>query len=347
MTGGDDKMSVSPPKKAEIRRISPNKPAPRSAMALRRAAQGEGVRTIVIALLANIVIALAKLLGGLLSGSSGMLAEAADSVNEIFLAVGIHRNRQPADPARPDGHGRERFLWAFMAAIASFLIGGCLSIAMAVAGLKTPRPVPAGLTPWIILAISFIADGASWLQSLRQARRQSRDYQLTLRRYILRASDPVVRAVVFEDSAARVGLCIAATGLLFSKFFESSVPDSLASLLIGILLSVTAFALARPFADFLVGRSVSRQQFETLYSIVKEDEAIEQVLSPRAIYSGPEEVLVMGKARPSSHLSIEQLARAMDSLDHKIRLKLPFVADVFIDVTANRSEASQVLAVSG
>jgi len=320
----------------------PTMPQRRSAIALRRAAQGEGTRTIVIALIANLVIGIAKLIGGLVSGSSGMLAEsahsAADSVNEIFLAVGLHRDRQPPDAAHPDGHGRERFLWAFMAAIASFLIGGCLSIALAIAGLKTRHPVPGGLTAWIILAVSFTADGASWLQSMRQARRQAKEYQLSVWRYILRASDPVVRAVVFEDSAALIGLCVAAIGLILSKILGSSVPDSLASLVIGLLLSVTAFGLARPFADFLVGRSLPPPQFEKLHAIVKEDAAIDQILALRALYSGPEEVVVMAKVHPSASMDIEQLARAMDELDHKIRLALPFVADVFIDVTARRSE---------
>src|SRR5882757_8137 len=162
-------------------RITPQR---RSATALRRAADGQGARTIVIALVANIVIAIAKLIGGLVSGSTGMLAEAAhsaaDSVNEIFLAIGLHRDRQPPDAAHPAGHGRERFLWAFMAAIASFLIGGCLSIAMAIAELKARHPVSGGVTAWIILAVSCAADGISWLQSMRQARRQAKEYQMTV-----------------------------------------------------------------------------------------------------------------------------------------------------------------------
>ena len=319
-------------------RITPQR---RSATALRRAASGESTRIIVIALVANIVIGIAKLIGGLVSGSTGMLAEAAhsaaDSVNEIFLAVGLHRDRQPADATHPLGHGRERFLWAFMAAIASFLIGGCLSIALAIAELKARHPVSGGLTAWIVLAISFAADGASWLQSMRQARRQAKEYKVTVWSYILRSSDPVVRAVVFEDSAALIGLCVAASGLLLSRILKTSVPDSLASLLIGLLLAVTAFGLARPFADFLVGRSLSPPLLEKLHAIVKEDAAIEQILSLRAMYSGPEEVVVMAKVHPSAHMNIEQLTRAMDDLDHKIRLALPFVADVFIDISANHA----------
>ena len=317
-------------------------PQRRSATALRRAAEGEGSRTVLIALFANIVIGIAKLIGGLVSGSTGMLAEAAhsaaDSVNEVSLAVGIYRDRQPPDIAHPFGHGRERFLWAFMAAIASFLIGGCLSIAMAIAELKVRHPLSRGLTAWIVLAVAFTADGASWLQGVRQARRQAKDYKLSVWRYFHVSSDPVVRAVLVEDSAALIGLFVAASGLFLSEIFRTSVPDSLASLVIGLLLAVTAFGLARPFADFLVGRSVPPPLFEELQAIVQEDEAVEQILSLRAIYSGPEEVIVAAKVHPSAHMNIEKLMRAMDDLDHKIRLALPFVADVFIDITANRTE---------
>jgi divalent metal cation (Fe/Co/Zn/Cd) transporter len=173
---------------------------------------------------------------------------------------------------------------------------------------------------------------------MRQARRQAKEYGITVWRYILRSSDPVVRAIVVEDSAALVGLCLAASGLLLSKILRTSVPDSLASLLIGLLLAVTAFGLARPLADFLVGRSLPAPLLEKLYSIVNEDRAIEQVLSLRTVYVGPEEAIVVAKVRPSASLNIEQLTRAMDDLDRRIRLALPLVADVFIDVTAYRGE---------
>jgi cation diffusion facilitator family transporter len=313
-------------------------PRRRSALALRRDAEGESPRTIVIALLANVVIGVAKLIAGLASGSSGLIAEAAhsaaDCVNEIFLAVGLYRARRPPDESHPFGHGRERFLWAFMAAIASFLIGGCVSIFIAIRELEARRPVSGGLAPWIVLAVAFVADGSSWLQALRHARRQAKDYGLPVHRYIGRASDPVVRAVLVEDSAALVGLVLAAGGLLLARITGSSVPDSIASLLIGVLLAGTAFALARPFADFLVGRSIPASLLERLRSIVEGDAAIEELLVLRAIYSGPEEVVVVAKARPSPSLEIGELTRAMDALDARIRQELPLVADVFIDVTA-------------
>jgi cation diffusion facilitator family transporter len=253
-------------------------PSRRSAISLRRDEEGESSRTIVIALLANIVIGIAKLLAGLASGSTALIAEAAhsaaDSVNEVFLAVGLYRARQPPDEAHPFGHARERFLWAFMAAIASFLVGGCVSIGIAIKELETRHPAASGIAPWIVLAVAFVADGTSWLQGMRQARRQAKDYELTVWRYLVRASDPVVRAVLVEDSAALIGLGLAAGGLLVSRIVGSSVPDSVASLLIGVLLAFTAFALARPFADFLVGRSISAPQLERLRAIVEGDRAI-------------------------------------------------------------------------
>jgi cation diffusion facilitator family transporter len=319
-------------------------PQRRSATALRRAREGESVRTIVIALLANIVIAIAKLIAGLTSGSTGMLAEAAhsaaDTVNEVFLAIGLHRDRQPADATHPLGHGRERFLWSFMAAIASFLIGGCVSIALAIAAFTAGHPVVDGLAAWIVLAIAFLADGASWLQSMRQARHQAKEYEASVWRYIVQSSDPVVRAIVVEDSAALLGLFLAAGGLLLSRILKTSVPDSLASLLIGLLLAGTAFGVARPLADFLVGRSLPPRLFEKLNAIFKEDAAIEHVVSLRALYTGPEEVIVVAKVHPSPRLNAEQLTGAIDDLDRRIRLALPLVADVFIDVTAKRAEDS-------
>jgi len=149
-----------------------------------------------------------------------------------------------------------------------------------------------------------------------------------------------VRAVFFEDSAALIGICVAATGLFLSRIFGTNFADSIASLVIGVLLAVTAFALARPFADFLIGKSVAPAQLEKLYAIVEGDAAVGRILSLRAMYSGPEEVVVMAKVLPSKHMDMDQFARAMDDLDHKIRSALPLVADVFIDITATLPEKS-------
>src|ERR1700687_4898523 len=143
------------------------------------------------------------------------------------------------------------------------------------------------------------------MRSLGQARRETRARKRSLAAHLFRTSDPLVRAIVVEDSAALIGLVIAAAGLLLRQILGTHTPDAIASLLIGILLAVTAFGLARPLADFLVGRSLAGDQLEKLHAIVNEDPSVEEIQSLRALYSGPEEVIVVAKIHPSLTLSTE------------------------------------------
>ena len=301
-------------------------------------ASGDSLRTVFIALAANVVISVAKLLAGIISGSSAMLSESAhsfaDSLNEVFLGISLRRARRPPDATHPLGHGRETFLWALMAAIASFLIGGCLSVFMAIRQFGSHEAMGSPLVSWIVLAISFAADGASWLQSLRQARREARERKRDVTTHLLRTSDPLVRAIVVEDSAALIGILIAGGGLALRHILGSHTPDAIASLLIGILLAITAFGLARPLADFLVGRSLPSELLVDLQKIVEECPTIEKVIYLQAVYIGPEEVIVAAKVRPKKNTTVEELARSMDDIDRRLRESSEFVADVYLDVTS-------------
>jgi len=303
--------------------------------------RGESVRTIVIALVANLVIAIAKLIAGLIARSTGMLAEAAhsfaDTLNELLLAFSLHRAQKPADSQHPLGHGREQFLWALMAAIASFLIGGCFSVFMAIHRLTSGGGDSGPALPaWIVLGVSFLADGTSLVQSVRQARREAAERGHTFRRHLLRSSDPIVRAIVFEDSAGLAGLVLAAIGLGITTITGNGMADAIASLLIGILLAVTAFVLARPLADYLVGRSLAKEYVDGLRRVLTSSPAVEEVLSLQAVYIGPREVIVAAKVRPSSTMSSGEVAQAMDELDAELRKESPFVADVYLDLTTTR-----------
>jgi cation diffusion facilitator family transporter len=323
-------------------RSLPKPNALRSRAAKDHQERGESVRTIIIALAANLIIAIAKLIAGLMSHSTAMLAEAAhslaDSLNEVLLGISLRRAKQPAHQDHPLGHGREQFLWAFMAAIGSFLIGGCFSIGMAIRSLEKGTRMEKASIAWIVLAVSFIADGISLIQSVRHARRQAGEFRLPFWQYLRRASDPTVRAVVVEDSAALIGIVIAAIGLLASEMTKSSTPDGIASLLIGILLAITAVGLARPLADFLVGRSVHRDDLEKLHAILVGSPAVDGVVSLQAVYTGPEEVVVAAKIRPRTSMSTTELAAAMDELDRQLRAESSLVADVYLDLTTRRSE---------
>jgi cation diffusion facilitator family transporter len=326
-------------------------PPQRSRAALLSASRSDSVRVIAIALGANLVVAIAKLIAGLLSGSVAMVAEAghslADSLNEVLLGVSLRRGGVPADPLHPFGHGRERFLWAFMATIASFLIGGCVSIGLAVWSLFEGGSQGDVRIAWVVLVVAFAADGVSLLQSLRQARREALSRGLPLLRYLWRSSDPVLRAVVVEDGAALIGVGLAAGGLLLSSLTGTNVPDALASLLIGILLAFTAFGLAQPVAGFLVGRSVSPEHLQQVYEMLMAAPSIEQVLALQAVYTGPEEVIIAAKVHPLASLTIDELTSAMDALDLALRSTLPEVADVFLDVTSYRLETLPVPSEDG
>jgi cation diffusion facilitator family transporter len=314
-------------------------PYRRSRAALQRIERSDSARTILIALAANVVIAIAKLISGLISGSTALLAESAhsfaDASNEVLLGISLRRGARPADDLHPLGHGRERFLWAFLATIASFLIGGCFSIAIAIRELARGDMTGNTTAAWIVLAVAFVGDGASLVQSLRQARNEAKERGYNFWLHLLRSSDPTVRAVVVEDGAALIGVVIAAVGLLLSHQLNSGRPDAIASLLIGLLMAATAFGLGRPLADFLVGRSLQPELLEQIRAVIASDKAIEEILSVQAVYTGPEEVIVAAKVRPSPRLTAEELSRAMDNVDHALRKASPFVADVYIDVTSH------------
>ena len=316
---------------------SPTSLVRHSRAVLQSAARNESARTIRVALIANIGIALAKLTAGLLSGSAAMLGEAghsfADSLNEVFLGLSLRRARRPPDTKHPLGHGRERFLWAFLAAIASFLIGGCVSVALAIRELAVGGSTGDRHIAWLVLAFSFVADGTSWLQGMRQARSESRERGTTIRQFLMSTSEPALRVVVVEDSAALAGLGLAAAGLALSQLTGTETPDAAAALLIGILLALTAVGLARTLADYLVGRSLPEDQLKRLYAILAATPTIEEVVLVRAVYIGPEEAIVTAKVHPAPNLTAERLAQTMDQVDTAMRAAVPEVADVYLDIT--------------
>jgi cation diffusion facilitator family transporter len=320
-------------------------PLRHSVAALRAGESGRNQRSIAVALLANLVVAAAKLVAGLTTGSAALLAEAAhstaDSVNELLLGLSLKRGRRPSDAVHPLGHGGARFLWAFIAAIASFLIGGCLSIALAVRELLVGTAVERYLVAWVVLAVAFAADGTSLLQSLAQARREAALWDESTTDFLRHTSEPTLRAIVVEDGAALIGLALAAVGLLLHEFAGLQNADAIAALLIGLLLAATAFGLARPLADLLIGRSMLPARLERVYAIIERSPSIDEVLSVQAVYGAPQEVIVGAKVHPAPGKTADELAEALDDIDHSLRQELPEVAEVFIDLTSHRVSSDE------
>jgi len=298
------------------------------------------LRSLAIAFAANVVVATAKLAAGLFTGSSALLAEAAhsvaDSTNEVMLAVSFHRARRDADTAHPFGYGGVRFVWAFLAAISSFLIGGCLSVGLAIHELVHGGAVDHYLAAWIVLAVAAAADGAALAQTLEQARREAARWGRPTWNFLRHTSEPTLRALAVEDTAALVGVALAAGGLLVHQLGGPASSDAIASLLIGILLGATAIGLARPLADLLIGRSMQPDRLRQVRETIAQSPAVDEVLDVYAIHLAPEDVLVAAKVHPVADQSGEQLAGLLDDLDAHLRSELPEVGEVFIDITAHR-----------
>ncbi|MCT9819942.1 cation diffusion facilitator family transporter [Microbacterium sp. W1N] len=220
----------------------------------------ESLATVLIALGANLLVAIAKSIAAVLTGAASMVAEAAhswaDAGNEVFLYIAARRSVRPADPQHPLGYGRNAYVWSMFAAFGLFAVGAVVSVMHGVNELLAPEPAERFVISYTVLALAFVLEGVSFLQALRQSRRQARHAERDLLDHVMRTSDPTLRAVFFEDAAALIGLVIAFVGILLHQITGSAVPDALGSILVGVLLAVVAITLIRQNTRYLVGASV-------------------------------------------------------------------------------------------
>ncbi|MET0494160.1 MAG: cation diffusion facilitator family transporter, partial [Actinoplanes sp.] len=258
--------------------------------------ENESVGTVVIAGLANLAIAAAKLVAGMLSGSAAMLSEAAhslaDTITEVFLFVALRRGSKKADEAHPFGYGKESFVWAFIAALFTFVGGAGFSIYHGVTTIISGEHSGHYLLSYIVLAVSFLAEGTSFLKAKRQVAGESRRWGITPYRFLRLTPDTTVKAVYFEDSAALVGLILAGLGLLLTQMTGDEIWDGLGSVAIGILLFLVAAILARSNASLLVGRSVPRAIHNQIAEDLNSIPIVVAVPTLLTMQLGPGDVLV-------------------------------------------------------
>jgi cation diffusion facilitator family transporter len=219
---------------------------------------GESTTTVVVALAANLGIAIAKLAAAIITGSSAMLAESfhamADTGNEVVLLVAQRRSAIPPDEKHPLGHGRAAYFWALIAALGVFATGALLSIRQGVLELRHPAEATSFPVAYAVLAVSLVLEGTSLLRAYRQLRGEATELKREFREHFWLSSDPIARAVLAEDAAAVAGNVIAGVGIGLRQLTGSRVPDGVAALLIGLVLGFVALELARQNGDFLIGR---------------------------------------------------------------------------------------------
>ncbi len=298
------------------------------------ASKGEGTLTVVIAFAANLLIAIAKTVAAVVTGSASMVAEAvhswADSGNEVFLLIAQRRAARPPDPEHPLGYGREIYVWSMFAAIGLFAVGAGVSVTHGVQELLDPQPAEEFAVAYAVLGVAFVLEGISFLQARRHVRAAAARNERDLWTQLMRTSDPTVRAVFFEDAAALVGVVIAAAGILGHQVTGSAVPDAIGSILVGLLLGVVAVVLIDRNRSFLVGEVADKRVWNAALAALLEQPVVERVTELRLSMVGPGQVFLSGAVdlvgNPDERSAAEQLAALERELVRRDEVVLALVS---------------------
>ena len=297
----------------------------------------ESLTTVLVAFAANLLIAAAKSVAAVLTGSASLVAEAAhswaDTGNEVFLLVANRRSQRPADAAHPQGHGREAYVWSLFAALGLFVAGAAVSITHGVQELIHPEPADNYAVGYVVLLLAFVLEGVSFRQSVRQARPEAESLQRDLIEHILATSDPTLRAVFAEDLAALTGVLIAAAGLAAHQLTGSPTPDAVGSILVGVLLAVVAVVLINSNRRFLIGQEVDpRVRAATLQALLEAPE-VARVTYLRIEVVGPRMVSVVGDVDLTGDDTESHLAVRLRALEARLSAS-PAVTGAVLSLSA-------------
>jgi cation diffusion facilitator family transporter len=297
--------------------------------------------TVLVAGTANLAIAAAKIVAGALTGSSAMLAEGAhsvaDTVNQLFLLTALTRSKKPADVQHPFGYGMERYFWSLLAAVGIFVLGAGFSVYEGIHSLMHREPVEALVVAYVVLGFSFVFEGTSWLKAVLQLRREAGERQVGILAHLLTTPDPTVKTVAFEDTAAMVGIGLAAAGITLHAVTGSGVWDGIASILIGVLLIGVAVSLGSSSKRNLIGEAVPERIRQGLTRVINESAGVDVVVELLTMRLGPDDVLVAARVDVDDSASGGDLERIADDVETRIKESYPEVRHVFLDPTTARA----------
>ncbi len=300
-------------------------------------AGSESLLTVLVAFAVNILIAVAKSAAAVVTGSASMLAEAAhswaDAGNEVLLLIANRRSRRPPDSKHPFGHGREAYVWSLLAAVGLFVAGAAISVAHGVQELLHPEPASDFVVGYIVLAVSFVLESVSFLQSVRQARPEAESMQRDLIEHVLATSDPTLRAVFAEDSAALIGLVIAAAGLAAHELTGSPIPDAIGSILVGLLLAAVAIVLINRNRRYLIGEEADPRVRAAAIQALTDDPEVARVTYLRLEIVGPRTVSVIGDVDLTGDDTESHLAVRLRALEARIT-ESPAVVGAVLSLSA-------------
>jgi len=262
-----------------------------------------------------------------------MLSEAVHSIvdtsNQGLLLWGMKRASKPADEQHPFGYGMELYFWTFVVAILIFAIGAGVSLYEGFSKLSDPREVRHIHINYIVLAIAMVFEGFAWTVAFREFRK--RKGKLGYFKAVQVSKDPTVFTVLFEDSAAMLGLIVAFVGLLLTQTLGNPMFDALASIVIGIILSCTAMLLAYESKGLLIGEAASREVVSGIRTILNKESDILSINEILTMHMGPEDVLLNISLDFHDNISAGEVEKTITQLEIEIKEKYPEVARIFIE----------------
>jgi cation diffusion facilitator family transporter len=278
--------------------------------------------TVLLAFAANALVAVAKSIAAVLTGSASMVAEAAhswaDTGNEIFLLVADRRSRRRPDRTHPLGYGREAYVWSMFAAVGLFVAGAVVSITHGVQQLTADEAAESYTIAYAVLGIAFVLEGISFAQAFRQVRGEAARSDDGILQHVLDTSDPTLRAVFAEDAAALVGLAIAATGIGLHQATGSPVYDAIGSILVGVLLAVVAFVLIDRNRRFLVGMEVAQPVRDVVRERIAAMDEVSSVGYLHVEFVGPHRVYVVASVDLVGDAVESSVADRLRELEHRL-----------------------------
>jgi len=291
---------------------------------------------IYVATASNLAIAVVKFITAGMTGSSAMLSEGIHSVidtaNQLLLLLGVNRGQKPADARHPYGYGKELYFWSLIVAMVLFGIGGGMAIYEGITHLINPRPIEDPFWAYVVLGVSAVLEGTSLSFALRQMLAKKGNF--TLWQSIRRSYDPSAFTVLFEDSAALLGLAAAFLGVYFGQKFGNPYFDGAASIVIGIMLCVVALLLIRESKGLLVGEAAKPEVVASITELTCNEPAVIAVGRVLTMVFGPDKILLNIEAKFSPTLTIAQLTTIVCKLEQAIQQRHPQVQSIFIDSTS-------------
>lgn len=289
-------------------------------------------KVVYAALAGNLAIALIKFVAAAITGSSAMLSEAVhslvDTINELLLLYGLKRAAKIPDHNHPFGYGRELYFWSFIVTLLVFALGAGISFYEGVTHLRNPEAITNPFINYLVLAVSFVCEGVSWWVAFK-AFRTSKGSQSYFDAF--RASkDPSVFIVLFEDSAALLGLLIATLGITAALALDMPELDGIASIGIGIVLAGTSILLARETKALLIGETAQPHVRESIIRIASEDPDIRSVNGVFTVQMGPNQVIAALSAEFHDELNTTQIEHCVRRIEAAIKQSSLDVTTLFV-----------------